>query len=140
MTHVLSVSAASWINRWEQTLKMGGEIPEQLGNPPVDEPTVLGSCPKTLFILWDKWLNGVGRGKPAREFTCQERGLKQNKFKYYCNHLIVWKCMEQFISWDGNTVSVAVRQTERVYGTTCVCKLITRKMRPDERNGGHLQL
>ena len=46
--------------------------------------------------------------------------------------------MERLISRRGSTVSVAVRKIETVYGTTRVLKLI-RKVRPDERNSGHLQ-
>ena len=38
-----------------------------------------------------------------------------------------------------HTVSVAVTKIERVYGATCVLRLI-RMMQCDERNGGHLQL
>ena len=81
-----------------------------------EELAVLDCCPKTLFVLWDEYVNGIGGLKPAREFIRCERGLKQNKFKY-CNHLIVWKCMERSITRGGNTVSVAVRKINRVYGT-----------------------
>ena len=136
MTHALSVAPA-WIicQGWTRT-----ETPEQLVNPPVTESAVLGCCPKMLFVLWDEWVNGIlGGSKPARDFTHpRERGLKQNKFKY-CNYLIVWRCIEHFISRGGNTVSVAVTKIERVYGTTCVSTLI-RKMRRDNENGGHAQL
>ena len=135
MTHALSVSPARIIRRGRR--RGGGDMPERLGNPAVEEPAVLGRCPKTLFVLWDEWVNGIGGSKPARDFTRCERGLKQNKFKY-CNRLIIWKCMERLISRGGNTVSVAVRKIKSVYGK-CVSKII-RKMRPDERNGGHAQL
>ena len=94
MTHALSVSPAQIIHQGQTVQRV--KTLEQLGNPPADESAVLGSCPKMLFVLWDEWVNGVGGGKPAREFTHQERGLKQNKFKY-CNCLTVWKCMEKLI-------------------------------------------
>ena len=89
-------------------------------------------------MLWDKYVNGIGGNKPAREFTQEERGLKQNKFKY-CNRRIIWKCMERLIVRGNNTVATAVRKISEVYGTTCVTTLI-QMMRLDERNGGHARL
>ena len=137
MTHALSVAPAC-IVCWGQT-RRAREMPIQHGIVPPEEPAVLGRCLKTLYVLWDEYINGIGGLKHAREFTCHhERGLKQNKFKY-CNQLIVWKYMEGLIIRGGNTVAVAVRKINRVYGKTCVTMLI-RKMRWDERNDSHLQL
>ena len=107
MTHALSVAPARIIRRGRRIGVRGGETPIRFGNPAVDDPAVLGRCPKTLFVLWDEYVNGIGGSKPAKEFTRRERGLKRNKFKY-SNRLIVWKCMERLIARGGNTMSVTV--------------------------------
>ena len=38
--------------------------------------------PKTLSILWREWMFGIGRNKPAVNFTPRERNNDQNKNKY----------------------------------------------------------
>ena len=106
MTHALSVLPARIVCRGRTVAAVrDGDMPIHHGVVPPEEPAVLGRCPKTLFVLWDEYINGIGGSKPAKEFTRRERGLKQNKFKY-CNRLIVWKCMERLIIRGGNTVSL----------------------------------
>ena len=39
----------------------------------VDNTAQLLNKPKSLSILWKEWMFGVGRNKPARDFTTQER-------------------------------------------------------------------
>ena len=72
MTHTLSIAPA-WIICQGQTVVRRDKTPDQFGNPPVDGSAVLGSCPKTLYMLWDEWVNGIGGAKLAREFTHCER-------------------------------------------------------------------
>ena len=50
--------------------------------PPIDTSAQLVDHPKTLSILWREWMFGIGRNKPAVNFTPQERNNKDNKNKY----------------------------------------------------------
>ena len=58
MTHALSVAPAQRIHQG-QTAR-AGKTPIQYENPTPDDPAVLGCCPKTLYVLWDKYFNGIG--------------------------------------------------------------------------------
>ena len=49
---------------------------------PIDTTAQLVDHPKTLSILWREWMFGIGRNKPAINFTPQERNNKDNKNKY----------------------------------------------------------
>ena len=49
---------------------------------PIDTTAQLVDHPKTLSILWKEWMFGIGRNKPAVNFTPQERNNKDNKNKY----------------------------------------------------------
>ena len=49
---------------------------------PIDTTAQLVDHPKTLSILWKEWMVGIGRNKPAVNFTPQERNNDQNKNKY----------------------------------------------------------
>ena len=48
----------------------------------VDNTAKLLNKPKTLSILWREYMFGVGRNKPARDFTTLERNTKDNKNVY----------------------------------------------------------
>ena len=48
----------------------------------VDNTAKLLNHPKTLSILWREYMFGVGRNKPARDFTTLERNTKDNKNVY----------------------------------------------------------
>ena len=95
-------------------------------------PATLMACPRTLDLLWEEWVNGTGGSKPARDFTSVERG--RVKFRYSCRK-IVWLCIERLLS-RGCTLPTAFARIRRVYGDVPVSHLI-KKMRPDERRGGH---
>ena len=49
---------------------------------PIDTTAQLVDHPKNLSILWREWMFGIGRNKPAVNFTPQERNNKDNKNKY----------------------------------------------------------
>ena len=48
----------------------------------VDNTAKLLNHPKTLSILWREYMFGLGRNKPAIDFTTQERNNKKNKNVY----------------------------------------------------------
>ena len=121
MIHTMAVAPARVVSARRRGRRHDniGEIGQADSGP----PALLGRCPRTLFALWDEYVNGIGGNKPAREFTREERGLRRNKFKY-CNRRIIWKCMERLIVRGNNTVATAVQKISQVYGTTCVTTLI----------------
>ena len=60
-----------------------GDVTGPDGNiAPIDTTAQLVDHPKTLSILWKEWMVGIGRNKPAVNFTPQERNNDQNKNKY----------------------------------------------------------
>ena len=44
-----------------------GKMPICHGVVPPEEPAVLGCCPKTLFLLWDKYVNGIEGDQSLQE-------------------------------------------------------------------------
>jgi hypothetical protein len=68
----------------------------------------LSATPRSLDLLWEEYLNGVGGRKAARHFTPQERG--KNKYKY-CRRLIVWN----LISMHVNAGITSQRSCEMIY-------------------------
>ena len=114
----------------------GGRVVPPQGAPNALRPATLAPLPRTIQALWDEYINGIGGRKPAQEFTRHERG-GTNKFKY-CNRKVLWGCMDR-LTQRGNDVNTAIRRIENVYGAVTLSQLI-RKMRQDERRGGHANL
>ncbi len=50
--------------------------------PRNDNPPTLSPNPKSLFDLWDEYLNGIGERKPARLFSKSERGRVKYKYSW----------------------------------------------------------
>jgi hypothetical protein len=98
-------------------------------------PATLCKNPRTLSILWDEYINGVGGRLPAQQFTRIQRGAKFVKSNY-CNRKPFWTCMERLID-KGYQQEAALARIGRVYDG-CVTKIL-KAMRKDERNGGHPQ-
>eukprot|EP00977_Amphora_coffeiformis_P024956 scaffold17707_cov212-Amphora_coffeaeformis.AAC.9 len=46
----------------------------------IDARAILKPNPRTLHVLWDEYVNGVGSNKPNKFFTCAERS--HIKYKY----------------------------------------------------------
>ena len=112
-----------------------GERRHAVGLPEVGKPATLFKCARTLNVLWDEYVNGIGGRKPARDFTRVERGRVKDK---YSKRLIVWRCITRLLN-RGYDLSTAFNKITRVYGDISMTELI-KKMRPDERRGGHASL
>ena len=68
----------------------------------------LSPTPRSLYILWDEYQNGIGGRKAARLFTKEERG--SCKFKY-CRRKIVW----DLIALHVNAGITAHRSCDMIY-------------------------
>ena len=94
-------------------------------------PPTLSPNPKSLFDLWDEYLNGLGGRKPARLFSESERGRVKYK---YSRRKVVWDVVKKLVDL-GHTANTAIDMIYDVYGAqTCVTKIINR-LRKDKRNG-----
>ena len=78
----------------------------------------LGPNPKTLYILWDEYMNGVGGRKPAKDFTRQERG--RVKFKYH-RRRHVWNVVARLVN-GGVSADVAL---DKIYAVSGVGSSVT---------------
>jgi len=94
-------------------------------------PPTLMPKPKSLFDLWDEYLNGVGGRKPARLFSETERGRVKYK---YTRRKVVWDVIKKLVDL-GHSSQRAIDIIYDVYGAqTCLTDIINR-MRKDKMNG-----
>ena len=88
--------------------------------------------PRSLYILWDEYQNGMGGRKAAQLFTKEERG--SCKFKY-CRRKIVW----DLISLHVNAGITAHRSCDMIYAhygeQLPVTKIINSLRRDIQRSG-----
>jgi hypothetical protein len=98
-------------------------------------PATLCRNPKTLSILWEEFLNGIGGRLPAQQFTREQRGVLSVRANY-CNRKGFWDCMQRLVD-KGYTEQAALARISRVYAGSITQKL--KAIRKDERNGGHPQ-
>jgi hypothetical protein len=111
-------------------------LPASGHNPTERMPTFQASLmpnPRDLFVLWHEYEFGVGGRKPAKEFTSVERG--RVKFKY-CRRKIIWDCVYRMIRC-GHTSQSAIDKIYEVYGRSTNVSTIIKRMREDNRVGGH---
>ena len=112
-----------------------GVVGHAVGLPEMGKPATLFKCARTLNVLWDEYVNGIGGCKPAREFACVKRGKVKD---IYSKRLIIWRCITRLLD-RGFALNTAFDKITRVYGNISMTELIKR-MRPDERRGGHAAL
>ena len=113
----------------------GGRAVAVGATPDAGRPAVLCSTPRTLYVLWDEYQNGIGGSKPARQFTPSERGRCKHK---YSDRKVAWKCIERLLD-RGYNLGESIRRIHSVYGHTSITKIIA-AMKKDERRGGHANL
>jgi hypothetical protein len=95
-------------------------------------PPTLMPKPKSLFNLWDEYLNGgVGGRKPARLFSETERGRVKYK---YTPRKVIWDVIKKLVDL-GHSSQRAIDMIYNVYGAqTCLSDIFNR-MRKDKMNG-----
>ena len=95
-------------------------------NPPSLMPN-----PKSLFDLWDEYLNGVGGRKPARLFSETERGRVKYK---YTRRKVVWDVVRKLVDL-GHSSHRAIDMIYDVYGAQTSVTGIINRLRRDKKNG-----
>ena len=78
----------------------------------VDNTAQLLNKPKTLSILWKEWMFGVGRNKPAKDFTSQERNTEKNK-NVYTRRKPFWLLVGRMTNagWNDQVACEVIQET-----------------------------
>jgi hypothetical protein len=74
-------------------------------------PADLSPNPRTLYLLWDEYEQGIGGRKAARLFSREERGRAKHK---YHRRKVVWDCIAAVVR-AGFTAQVAIDRVYQVY-------------------------
>ena len=100
-------------------------------------PAALGHMPRALVELWDEYQFGIGRRKPAKDWTEVERGNRMHgiKQKYY-RRKFVWYTIEELIR-RGYTRDANIHRIRSVYGFQVSGTRIIDKVIDDFKNDGH---
>jgi len=85
--------------------------------------------PKSLFDLWDEYLNGVGGRKPARLFSETERGRVKYK---YTRRKVVWDVVRKLVDL-GHSSHRAIDMIYDVYGAQTSVTGIINRLRRDKK-------
>ena len=101
-------------------------------------PAILSRNPRTLSVLWDEWMNGIGGNLPARSFEPAQRGQRGVKANYSFRKPF-WKCMERLIN-SGSNVATALQRINDVYSRYGSVTKQLKQIGRDEKNGGHAAL
>jgi hypothetical protein len=94
-------------------------------------PATLMANPKSLYDVWNEYLNGVGGRKPARLFSEAERG--RVKFKY-SRRKVIWDVVRNMVSL-GHTANRAIDLIYEVYGPQTSVTDIINRLRKDKNKG-----
>ena len=106
--------------------------------PPIDTSAQLVDHPKTLSILWREWMFGIGRNKPAVNFTPQERNNKDNKNKYLKRKQF-WMLLGRMVNANIHADAACERVFEvytLVAGATNISAILE-AIRKDKKNDVH---
>ena len=105
---------------------------------PVDTTAQLVDHPKSLSILWREWMFGIGRNKPAVNFTPQERNNDQNKNKYL-KRKPFWLLLGRMVNANIHADAACERVFEvysLVAGATNISSILE-AIRKDKQNDVH---
>jgi hypothetical protein len=115
----------------------GGELATATGRAAIGpalamtNPPTLMPHPKSLYDLWNEYLNGVGGRKPARLFSATERG----RIKYkYTRRKVVWDLVRNLVNL-GHTAERAIDMIYDAYGAQTNVSNIINRIRKDKMNG-----
>ena len=93
--------------------------------------STLSPNPRTLYLLWDEYENGIGGRTAARLFSREERGKVKDKFY---RRKVVWDCVATLVR-AGLTAQVAIDRIHHIYGENTTVTNIINRMRHDRRAG-----
>ena len=106
----------------------GLPVEQQVANP--NSNATLHPSPRTLQLLWQEWMEGIGGRKAAKDFTRVERG--QCKYKY-SRRKIVWDLILAQVNANRMATNV-INQIYSHYGGLSVTAIINR-IRKDKKDG-----
>jgi hypothetical protein len=95
--------------------------------PAQPNPATLSRNPRTLFVLWQEYMEGIGGRKAARLFTAHERG--RVKYNYH-RRKVAWEAIATMVR-AGNNADVAIDKIYEVYGRQNRVTVIINRMRQD---------
>jgi hypothetical protein len=95
--------------------------------PAQQNPATLSRNPRTLCVLWQEHMEGIGGRKAARLFTAQERG--QVKCNYH-RRKAAWDAMATMVR-AGNNADVVMDKICEVHGRHNRVTVIINRMRQD---------
>lgn len=96
----------------------------------VNARAVLTPNPRTLHVLWDEYVNGVGNNKPAKFFTRGERG--RSKYKY-SRRKVFWSIVEDLVRANVSATD-AIERIYTHYGPNLSPTAIINAIRQDKKN------
>ena len=92
----------------------------------VDNTAQLSDKPKTLSILWREYMFGVGRNKPAKDFTAHERNNKKNK-NVYTRRKPFWLLVGRMTNagWTDQVACEMIQETYTIVtGKSCITAIL----------------
>ena len=117
-----------------RALPRGGQAgAEGDNNNIVQQQASLSPNPRTLYLLWGEWENGIGGRKPARDFNSQERGRVKYTFH---RQKVFWDKVSEMVRAGWHAMN-AIDRIYEVYGRRTSVTSIINRMRSDRRNGGN---
>jgi hypothetical protein len=90
----------------------------------------LSPTPRSLYVLWQEYNEGIGGRKAARLFSSEERGRVKHK---YCRRKNVWDLVSRLIR-TGISSDVAIDRIYDVYGVNTPVTRIIDRIKVDRRN------
>lgn len=94
-------------------------------------PAFLMANPKSLYNVWNRFQNGVGRRKPARLSSDAERGRVKLK---YSRQKVIWEVVQNMVSL-GHSANQTSYRICQVYGPQTIVTDIINRLRKDKNNG-----
>ena len=95
----------------------------------MNPPTLMPS-PKSLFDLWDGYINGVGGRKPARLFSEPVRG--RVKYYKYTQRKVVWDVIKSLVDLGHTSHCTIDMIYSNVYGAQTSLTTIINRLRRDK--------
>jgi hypothetical protein len=97
---------------------------------PLVRAAELSPTPRSVYILWEEYMNGIIGRKAARLFSAEERGRVKHK---YCRRKVVWDLISRLVN-AGLSAQVACDRIVAVYGDSTPVTRIIDQLKVDIRS------
>ena len=95
-------------------------------------PARLQKNVRNIGLLWTEWTHGLQGNKPARDFTPEERGHKDNASRF-SRRLPIWVLVRKLAA-SGLTVPAITKRIEHHYGPHTSMLKLAQLIKADARN------